>query len=129
MADQPENSSIAGVKQPFRVYGGDTWTRRLKFWNGPASANDPIDISQYVFKMQIKQQATGDVALELTIGNGFTITPDANNNILDIEKDIKLTGKNYVYDLQITFPDATIQTYLYGPFIVVQDVTDTDQEQ
>ena len=32
-------------------------------------------------------------------------------------------GGKYYYDLQATFADGTVQTYLRGQFIVTEDIT------
>lgn len=125
----PEVSTISAKQQDLKCYGGDTWALILKFWSDTAKTI-PIDISSYVFALEIKNKATDATPLlRLTEGNGLTFIASADNNELDIEKKILLKGKAYVYDLQITYTDLTIQTYMYGAFTVMQDVTENTNEK
>jgi hypothetical protein len=32
-------------------------------------------------------------------------------------------GGRYYYDLQAAFADGTVQTYLRGPFVLIEDIT------
>jgi hypothetical protein len=56
-------------------------------------------------------------------GSGITVG-GAGNNVITISKIISIqTGGKYYYDLQATFADGTVQTYLRGQFIVTEDIT------
>ncbi len=126
------DSSIQAKEVTLKCYGGDTWSRTLKFWAGPGLTN-PIDVSTYHFAMEVKDKpGVGAVKMRLTddINGGIVFNVgNTDNNQIDITKKISLLGKTYAYDLQITYPDGSIATYMFGPFIVQQDVTDTTGEK
>jgi hypothetical protein len=43
--------------------------------------------------------------------------------MITINKDINLAAGNYVYDMAVKFSNTNIKTYIWGNFIVYQDIT------
>lgn len=87
------------------------------------SDEDPIDLTGYTFKMQVRKKSTSASPV-LTIDDD-DFTKDANGN-LTIEKssaDMNMKGGNYVYDLQAT-SSGVVSTWLKGMFVVTDDVTE-----
>lgn len=76
-------------------------------------------------KMQLRKECGGLVALNLTsvASAGITIV-DAVTGLFKInEQIINIPEYNYLYDIQITFVDGIIRTWLSGSFNVECDIT------
>lgn len=81
---------------------------------------EPVDLSTADVKMQVRQSATSaTVLLAFTEADGITVT----NNIIKLNKKVTISAGNYVYDLEITYTNGEVRTYLYGDFIVTEDIT------
>lgn len=121
----PDISTVAAVTQNFTAYGGDTWNLPLKFWSD-TDATIPINITTYVFAIDIKSKQLGAPKISLTIGDGLTITAP---NILTINKKLDLKGGVYFYDLELTLPDTSTVTWSTGTLTIIQDTTNSIGEE
>ena len=84
----------------------------------------PIDLSTAAVEIEIRKTITSTtVDLTLTEGGGGITVGGQNNNMITINKDINLTAGNYVYDMAVKFSNTNIKTYIWGNFIVYQDIT------
>lgn len=62
------------------------------------------------------------VVLFLYLGGGITLT---NNELITIEdRELDLEGGEYIFDIELTFDDGTIKTYLMGCISITEDITD-----
>jgi hypothetical protein len=84
----------------------------------------PIDLTGASIKVQFRRNSErGTLAKELNIGTGITMLDDANGAfqidsfIIDWNADI------YYYDVEITYADAVVKTYVKGKLKVIQDIT------
>ena len=103
-----------------KAYRNDSYEQTITLLDG---SGNPISLATADVKMQIRTHPDGDVMQVLTEGDGITVG-GANNNVITISKIISiLTGGKYYYDLQATFADGKVQTYLRGQFIVTEDIT------
>ena len=78
-----------------------------------------------VIKMQLKKECGGVIALNLTsvASAGLTIT-NAAGGLFKINKQIiNIPEYNYVYDIEITFSDGTVKTWVEGNFVIKCDIT------
>lgn len=86
--------------------------------NGAAS-----DLTGASIRMQLKKDKSSATSKEFSTGAGITIT-DALNGVFEIDKQIISVDANaYVYDIEITYPDETVKTYVEGKWKILQDVT------
>ncbi len=84
----------------------------------------PIDLSTAAVEIEIRKTITSStVELTLTEGGGGITVGGQNNNMITINKDINLAAGNYVYDMAVKFSNTNIKTYIWGNFIVYQDIT------
>lgn len=107
----------------FKHIKGDTFEEVAFQLNVNGSA---ASLTGAVIKMQLRKNYTDTTAaLSLTsVGSaGITITNASagqfkiNKQIIDIEV------YNYVYDIQITFSNGEVKTYIQGGFNITNDVT------
>lgn len=101
-----------------KLYKGDTFSLRLNI----SSNQEPYNLTDHTFVSQIKQKGKSDVVAEFDYliedpeGGVITLT-------LTPEEASKLNStKRYEYDLQMNY-DGTVSTIIYGPVIVVHDVS------
>lgn len=84
----------------------------------------PINLTGATIKMDIRIKPGYDYAKRLSTENsGITIT-NATGGVFKINKFIcDIDAAVYRYDIQITFQNGDVKTYLAGTFTVLQDVT------
>ena len=89
------------------------------------SNDNPIDLTAYTFKSQVKTSTTASTAVLTFDDSDFT--KDASGNLL-MEKaavDMDLTAGKYYYDIQATkTATSEVETWVGGLFVVQQDITE-----
>lgn len=70
-------------------------------------------------KMQLRKECGGLVAYEM----GMTITNSVTGLFRINQQIINISEYEYLYDLQITFIDGTVKTWLSGTFNINCDIT------
>ena len=104
-------------------YKGDTF-KGLAFNMQNQTTSAPIDLTDSEIKIQFRSGSNiGTVQKELSIGSGITLV-DAINGQFAIDAFVIdwRAGMNY-YDIQITYPDGKVKTYIKGTLKIIDDVT------
>ena len=84
-----------------------------------------IDLTGATIKIQFRYRSKlGAIVRDMDIGTGITV-PTPTNGILTIDafEPIAYAIDTYFYDVEITFSDGRIKTYVQGTFKVLQDTT------
>lgn len=97
-------------------YKGSTFSpRHIKF---------NFDITGCIILCQIRKQATYPHVHEWKTGINITVIDLLTGEIvLEQINEFNPQIGTYEYDLQITFPDGTNQTYMKGTVFVIQDIS------
>lgn len=104
---------------PLDLYRGDTFRVKFKLWKNKEKT-DPVDLAGVLVKAQIRSQPTSSSVLqELTCA---ITAPNIIEVSMTPEETAKLPSAG-VWDLQLTYPDADVQTVLAGTVTVTLDVT------
>lgn len=104
---------IAAAQHDFEVYRGDTAPIPITF-------PDSISLSGTTVRLMIKVRATDEVAIaDWSNGNGLTIA----GQVLTINSWGAIPTGHYYYDMQFTFANGQVATYLAGMVKVKQDIT------
>ena len=84
-----------------------------------------LSLTGAVIKMQLKKECNGVAILALTsvASAGLTITNAAGGLFKINQQIINIPEFNYIYDIQITFADGTVKTWVEGNFVVKCDIT------
>jgi hypothetical protein len=124
----PVLSIVAAAVLDIKVYGGDTMPLLLEFFEDDGSSNN---LSGAVMRMQIKASGTplGQAKITWSSLDGTITIGGVDSNEVSFSNIINLKGGIYAYDLQVTYPDGTVTTLLYGNLIVQQDITDSSNEK
>lgn len=105
---------------PLNLYRGDSYAWRFSLWSD-VDKTVPIDLSGAAAAAQIRKAPDGQVLLEMVC------TIELPNTVL-----VEITADDWpdtfaatrgVWDLQLTYGDAVVQTPLAGPVAVTRDVT------
>lgn len=85
----------------------------------------PVDLTGATARMQIRAQLGGAVLLELTTENGALAITGLGTitRTLSAAQTAALTWTDGVYDLEVQFPDGTVQRYMQGAVTVGPEVT------
>lgn len=103
-------------------YAGDTarpWQFTIK------EGEDTVDITDCQIKMQVRGCDGKPPILDLSTDDGLSIAiTDAPNGMFRVGhfQNPSLPGA-YSYDLQVSFPDGRVQTFLRGHYIIEGEVT------
>lgn len=102
------------------VYAGDTWSRSVQIQDGDGNG---IDVTGWTFLAQVREsRASETVEATFTV----TVTTAASGELtitLDAETTAALDEGKWVWDLQATKTDSSVQTLLQGVVSVTADVT------
>ena len=85
---------------------------------GPKSA---VDLTNVTIAMQVRNNA-GALVLDLSVGSGITKT-DATNGVFRVDAFTVPAAGNYNYDIEFTYADGTVKTYMGGTMSVKAGVT------
>jgi hypothetical protein len=115
------NADFRPAQYNISIWKSNTWSQIFLL-----TANTvPINLSTATVKIQIRKTITStnaELTLTEAVGGGITVG-GINSNMITINKDIDLAAGNYVYDMAVEFSNTNIKTYIWGNFIVYQDIT------
>ena len=106
-------------------YKGDSFDRiNFAVFTTNSDSGSETDLTGVVPKMQIrKDSAAGRLVKTLTITDGLEWTAQASGTFYLDPFLITFDSGDYVYDLQFTYADTSVVTYLKGGFELIDDVT------
>ena len=119
------------VSRNLTLYQGDSYsfTFRLRERSSQGDPGNYVDLTGVEAKAQIRQsESSSGVAAEFTATiPDQTVAEDTGRVILSLipaeTAALNLTNSAGVWDVQLTFPDGTIKTYLRGGIKVIKEVT------
>lgn len=103
------------------VFRGDSFGEKdITMLNGTT----PIDLTGVLIKCQFRLGSKiGTVAKEVSETNGIIIYDPTNGKFKFEDFIVDWTAGTYFYDVQFTFTNGKVKTYIEGFFKVIQDVT------
>ena len=102
-----------------QIWRNDSWAQTFAI-----TSNDvAVDLSGSTILIQVRTKPTSsDVVLSLSTGSSITIGGVGYNEIT-LNKVVDIAAGNYVYDMNVTFPSGLVKTYIYGTFLVQEDIS------
>lgn len=105
------------------VRRGDTW-EGISQISIVTEAGDPVVLSGSQIDLEIRREYDSPVLYRLSsTTDDIEFIAEDNNSIRIRPMTVEMHYGTYVYDLQITFQDGTVITFLEGHWIVSPDVT------
>jgi len=83
----------------------------------------PIPLTGATLKCQFRKPFNGSTVLEITDGSGITVTSAVNGMFVIDTFLIGWDAGLYVYDVEVTFGDGTVRTYVRGTLNLISDST------
>lgn len=106
-----------------RIKGNTSNSVEFVYWN---ETNDlGVDLTGASLKCQFRAGGkNGQIITELTIGSGITILDAVGGEFqIDEISPLNWSEGNYWYDIEVTFSDGDVKTYVGGVMKVVDTVT------
>jgi hypothetical protein len=102
-----------------QIWRNDTWVQTFSI----SADGVAVNLAGSTIIIQVRKTAYSSPAdLTLTNGSGITIT-GVNSNMVVLNKLVNIAAGNYVYDMNVTFPSGIVRTYVWGNFLVQEDIT------
>lgn len=116
------NSVSTDISQTLNIKARRRDTFSLSINVTDANGNN-FDFTTHTASMNVMDAPGGTTILSFaTGGSGITLT-DGNIALLKSAAAMNIAADEYVYDLQVTYPDASVKTWFKGSFTVNDDVT------
>ena len=101
---------------------GDTWSGITSITLQISGV--PISLSAASIKMQLREDIDSPVILELSTANGLIVITNPLSGVFQIPPQIiNIPFDTYNYDIQVTFPNGTVTTYIAGTWQITPDIT------
>lgn len=104
-----------------KMYRGDTFHAQFKLWLD-TDRSQPVDLTDAVAKAEIRDKTGGTILV--TFDSAITL-PNIIDLTLDAATSETLVPGTQKWDLQVTYLDGTVNTYVAGDATIVGDITDS----
>lgn len=114
------NADFRPAQYNISIWRNDTWSQVMVI-----TANDvPVSLVGSEVEIQVRKTANAaTAAMTLTETNGGITVGGVNNNQITINYPVDIAAGTYVYDMVVLFPNGNEKTYIWGNFIVYEDIT------
>lgn len=114
------NADFRPAQYNISIWRNDTWSQVMVI-----TANDvPVSLVGAEVEIQVRKTANATTAaMTLTEQNGGITVGGVNNNQITINYPVDIAAGTYVYDMVVLFPNGNEKTYIWGNFIVYEDIT------
>jgi hypothetical protein len=114
------NADFRPAQYNISIWRNDTWSQVMRI-----TANDvPVDLTGSEIEIQVRKKPNStDAELTLTEQNGGITVGGVDDNQITINYPVDIAAGTYVYDMVVVFPNGNEKTYIWGNFIVYEDIT------
>lgn len=120
MSCNSQSADLRPAQYNVKIWRNDTWSQTFAI----LADETPVDLSGCTILIQVRPTPTSDtIALELTTDDSSIGIGGISSNQITLNKIVDVTAGSYVYDMNVTFPSGEVKTYLWGNFIVSEDIT------
>jgi hypothetical protein len=120
MSCNSQSADLRPAQYNVKIWRNDSWAQVFAL----LADETPIDLSGSTILIQVRPTATSsEVALTLSTANSSISIGGVNRNQITLNKIVDVAAGAYVYDMNVTFPSGEVKTYLWGNFIVTEDIS------
>jgi hypothetical protein len=114
------NADFRPAQYNISIWRNDTWSQVMVI-----TANTvPVSLVGADVEIQVRKKPNStDAEMTLTETNGGITVGGVNNNQITINYPVDIAAGTYVYDMVVVFPNGNEKTYIWGNFIVYEDIT------
>ena len=103
-----------------KIWRNDSWSQVFSI----LADTTPVDLSGCTILIQVRPTPTSaTIALTLSTADSSISIGGVNRNQITLNKKVDVTAGSYVYDMNVTFPSGEVKTYIWGNFIVQEDIS------
>lgn len=103
-----------------KIWRNDSWAQTFAL----LADTTPIDLSGCTILIQVRPTpSSASVVLELTTDDSSIGIGGVDSNQITLNKIVGVAAGTYVYDMNVTFSSGEVKTYLWGNFIVTEDIS------
>jgi hypothetical protein len=120
MSCNSTSADLRPAQYNVKIWRNDSWAQTFAL----LADTTPIDLSGSTILIQVRPTPTSSVvALELTTDDSSIGIGGVDSNQITLNKIVDIAAGTYVYDMNVTFPSGEVKTYLWGNFIVSEDIS------
>ena len=103
-----------------KIWRNDTWSQTFAI----LADTTPISLVGATIVIEVKEAATSTTALlTLSTATNTILITGTNNNQITLNKKVDIIAGQFVYDMNVIFPTGIVKTYIWGTFLVQEDIT------
>jgi hypothetical protein len=120
MSCNTESADLRPAQYNVKIWRNDSWSQTFAI----LADTTPVDLSGCTILIQVRPTpASSVVALTLSTANSTISIGGVSRNLITLNKIVDVAAGAYVYDMNVTFPSGEVKTYLWGNFIVSEDIS------
>lgn len=120
MSCNSTSADLRPAQYNVKIWRNDSWAQTFAI----LADTTPIDLSGSTILIQVRPTPSStEVALTLTTDDSSIGIGGVDNNQITLNKIVDVAAGAYVYDMNVTFPSGEVKTYLWGNFIVSEDIS------
>ena len=120
MSCNSTSADLRPAQYNVKIWRNDTWSQVFAI----LADTTPVDLSGSTILIQVRPSANSTtIALALTTADSSITIGGVNRNQITLNKKADVAAGSYVYDMNITFPTGEVKTYIWGNFIVQEDIS------
>lgn len=114
------SADLRPAQYNIKIWRNDTWSQTFAI----LADTTPVDLTGCTIVIQVRQTpSSANVDLTLSTANSSISIGGLNRNQITLNKKVDISAGSYVYDMNVTFPSGEVKTYIWGNFIVQEDIT------
>lgn len=114
------SADLRPAQYNIKIWRNDTWSQTFAI----LADTTPVDLTGSTIVIQVRQTpSSSTVDLTLSTANSSISIGGLNRNQITLNKKVDIAAGSYVYDMNVTFPSGEVKTYIWGNFIVQEDIT------
>ena len=120
MSCNSTSADLRPAQYNVKIWRNDSWAQTFAL----LADTTPIDLSGSTILVQVRPTPSSSVvALELSTDDSSIGIGGVDSNQITLNKIVDIAAGTYVYDMNVTFPSGEVKTYLWGNFIVTEDIS------
>ena len=120
MSCNSTSADLRPAQYNVKIWRNDSWAQVFAI----LADTTPIDLSGSTILIQVRPTPSStEVALTLSTTDSSIGIGGVDSNQITLNKIVDIAAGNYVYDMNVTFPSGEVKTYLWGNFIVTEDIS------
>jgi hypothetical protein len=120
MSCNSTSADLRPAQYNVKIWRNDSWSQVFSI----LADTTPVDLSGSTILIQVRPSANSTtIALALTTADSSILIGGVDNNQITLNKKADVAAGSYVYDMNVTFPTGEVKTYIWGNFIVQEDIS------